>query len=83
MAAKITIPWRVDDGYAGPDRPHTSTFSVASFDLDATDDELAEEIAQAVQDDFTSSICLSLKTEDVMTAVKAVREAAAIAAKTI
>lgn len=71
------MPWTVDDGYSGKARPQSSTFPVASFDLDATDDELADEIAEAVQEDFAQQITLGLKTDDVFAAVKAIRAAAA------
>lgn len=78
MSTRITIPWLVDDGYDGGRRPHSSTFSAKSFDLDATDEELADEIAEAVQEQFSQSVTLSLKTEDVIAAVKAIRAAAAL-----
>ena len=71
----IKITWRVDDGYAGGDRPHQSVVSAGTFSVDQTDEEIADELAAAVQEDFSQRICLNLRTEDVARAVQEIRQA--------
>ena len=73
----IKITWRVDDGYAGGDRPHQSTVSATMFSAGQSDEEIADELASAIQEDFNQRICLDLRTEDVAKAVKEIRGALA------
>lgn len=75
--SKISITWRVCDGYAGGDRPHHTRLGPDMFDLDMTDDELAEQVAEVVQEDYDNRIGLDLRSDDVAAAVKAIRAAAA------
>jgi len=73
MTDTIKITWRVDDGYAGGDRPHSTVIRVNEFDAEDSDDEIGEAIADIVQQDFETSITLSLKTTDVEAAIAAIR----------
>jgi hypothetical protein len=75
MGDAIKITWRVDDGYAGGDRPQISSFRPEELDLDVTDEELADQIQEIVSDDFDNKIAIDIRTADINAAVKAVRAA--------
>ena len=73
MDKRIKIVWRVEDGYAGGDAPHYTVMRASDFDPDDTDDEIGEQIVEAVKEDFEASVSIDLRTTDVEAAIKEIR----------
>lgn len=50
------VKWQVDDGYAGPSRPQSTSFDLDDFFEDMSYDDVVNHVEDSVHDDFERNI---------------------------
>lgn len=73
MSKTIHVRWEASDGYVGGARPQSTRLDPNHFDPSDTDEEIANAVRDAVEDDFRQIVTVYLRDDEVAKAVASIR----------